>query len=155
MIRRGLLRVLPLFLLLLLLLILVYAGPGYALDNREPFDDPEQQAFYERLTKEVRCLVCQNQTIGDSNAPLAKDLRREVWEMVADGQSEEQIKTFLTDRYGDFVLYKPRYGGPAALLWLAPVLLLLLGAIVLWRIVRRRVAMPVVLDDDSGDGSQD
>ena len=124
---------------------------------REPLDNPEQQALYERLTEEVRCLVCQNQTIGDSNAPLAADLRREVWEMVADGQSEQQIKIFLTDRYGDFVLYKPRYGGPAALLWLAPLLLLIVGGFTMWRIVRRRSALPVNLDDDqpSDDGVQD
>jgi cytochrome c-type biogenesis protein CcmH/NrfF len=79
------------------------------------------------------------------------DLRREVWEMVAAGQSEQQIKTFLTDRYGDFVLYKPRYGGPAALLWLAPGLLLFFGGIAMWRIVRRRAAMPVNLDDESAN----
>ena len=119
-----------------------------ALDSREPLADPKQQALYERLTDEVRCLVCQNQTIGDSSAPLAADLRREVWEMVAAGQSEQEIKTFLTERYGDFVLYKPRYGGPAALLWLAPGLLLLLGAVVVWRIVRRRASLPVNLDDE-------
>jgi len=149
--RRCLLRILS------IVLLSVCAGPGYELDNREPFDDPEQQALYERLTEEVRCLVCQNQTIGDSNAPLAADLRREVWEMVAAGQSEQQIKTFLTDRYGDFVLYKPRYGGPAALLWLAPFLMLLFGGIVMWRIVRRRAALPVNLDDDpvAGDGAKD
>jgi len=152
MIRRGQFWVLP------IVLLSVCAGSGYALDNRELLDDPKQQALYERLTEEVRCLVCQNQTIGDSSAPLAADLRREVWEMVAAGQSEQQIKTFLTDRYGDFVLYKPRYGGAAALLWLAPVLLLLFGGIVMWRIVRRRAAMPVNLDDDdspaSGGGAQ-
>jgi len=133
---------------LLILLFWLGASTAYALDTHEPLADPEQQALYDRLTEEVRCLVCQNQTIGDSSAPLAADLRREVWEMVAAGQSEQQIKTFLTDRYGDFVLYKPRYGGPAALLWLAPGLLLIFGGIVLWRIVRRRAAMPVNLDDE-------
>ena len=143
MIRRGLAVLLPVFLLA------ICAGNGIALDDREPLEDPEQRILYERLTEEVRCLVCQNQTIGDSNAPLAADLRREVWEMVAAGKNERQIKTFLTDRYGDFVLYKPRYGGPAALLWLAPFLLLLFGIVVIWRIVRRRASLPVMLDDDS------
>jgi len=122
---------------------------AYALDTHKPLNNPEQQELYERLTKEVRCLVCQNQAIGDSSAPLAADLRREVWEMVAAGQSEQQIKTFLTDRYGDFVLYKPRYAGPAALLWLAPGLLLLFGGFVLWRVVRRRMTLPVNLDNDA------
>jgi len=120
----------------------------YAIEATGPLADPQQQALYERLTEEVRCLVCQNQTIGDSNAPLAADLRREVREMVAAGQSEQEIKTFLTDRYGDFVLYKPRYGGPAALLWLAPGLLLIFGGFVMWRVVRRRAALPVNLDTE-------
>jgi cytochrome c-type biogenesis protein CcmH len=118
-----------------------------ALDTRVPLKDPGQQALYERLTKEVRCLVCQNQTIADSTAPLAADLRREIYRMVAAGQSEKQIKAFLTDRYGDFVLYKPRFGGPATLLWLAPVLLLIFGAFVLWRVLRRRASLPVNLDE--------
>ncbi len=126
-----------------------------ALDMGAPLADPAQQALYDRLTKEVRCLVCQNQPIGDSSAPLAADLRREIHEMVAAGQSEREIKQFLTDRYGDFVLYKPRYGGPAALLWLAPALLLLFGGAVIWRVVRRRAAMPVDLDDDTGPPAAD
>jgi len=134
--------------ILLILLMGLSVSTAFALDTREPLSDPKQQALYERLTEEVRCLVCQNQTIGDSSAPLAADLRREIWEMVAAGKSEQQIKTFLTDRYGDFVLYKPRYGGPAALLWLAPGLLLLLGGFVMWRVVRRRAALPVNLDDE-------
>jgi cytochrome c-type biogenesis protein CcmH len=134
--------------ILLILLMGLSVSTAFALDTREPLPDPKQQALYERLTEEVRCLACQNQTIGDSSAPLAADLRREIWEMVAAGKSEQQIKTFLTDRYGDFVLYKPRYGGPAALLWLAPGLLLLLGGFVLWRVVRRRAALPVNLDDE-------
>jgi cytochrome c-type biogenesis protein CcmH len=122
---------------------------AYSLDAREPLSDPKQQALYEQLTEEVRCLVCQNQTIGGSNAPLAADLRREIHEMVAAGQSEQEIKLFLTDRYGDFVLYKPRYGGPAALLWVAPGLLLIFGGFVMMRILRRRAAMPVNLDDEA------
>jgi len=129
-------------------LLALFVSTAYALDPSEALPDPQQQALYVQLTKEVRCLVCQNQPIGDSSAPLAADLRREIREMVVAGQNEQQIKTFLTDRYGDYVLYKPRFGGPAALLWLAPGLLLLFGAGVLWRIVRRRVALPVTLDDE-------
>lgn len=107
----------------------------------EKFDDPEKAALYERLNEEVRCLVCQNQTIGDSNAPLAADLRREVREQVDAGLSEAEIKTFLTDRYGDFVLYKPRYDGPALLLWIAPGVLLLGGFLMLIRSLRRRARL--------------
>lgn len=124
------------------------------LDADAPLTDPAQVELYERLTEEVRCLVCQNQTIGDSNAPLAADLRREVREMVAAGNDEAQIKQFLTDRYGDFVLYKPRYDGPALLLWLAPVILLLFGLAMLWRSIRRRSSLPVnaaPTDETAGD----
>lgn len=113
------------------------------IDVDEPLTDPAQIELYERLTEEVRCLVCQNQTIGDSNAALAADLRREVREQVAAGHTEAEIKVFLTDRYGDFVLYKPRYGGPALLLWLAPAILLLFGLVMFWRSLRRRAQLPV------------
>jgi cytochrome c-type biogenesis protein CcmH len=131
-------RLTALFAGLMLPTLLVF---GLAAD--EPLADPAQQALYERLTNEVRCLVCQNQTIGDSSAPLAADLRREIRQKVLDGQSEPEIKAFLTDRYGDFVLYRPRFSGPSLLLWLAPALLLLFGILVLWKIVRRRSALPV------------
>lgn len=122
---------------------------AHAITADEQFRDPQQQALYERLTEEVRCLVCQNQTIGDSSAPLAADLRREIRDMVRENQSEQQIKAFLTERYGDFVLYRPRYSGATSLLWIAPGALLLLGAAVLWRILRRRSALPVPPDEES------
>ena len=127
----------------LLVGLLLPALPVLALDIVEPLKDSAQQALYERLTTEVRCLVCQNQTIADSNAPLASDLRREIREKVSNGQSEAEIKAFLTERYGDFILYRPRFGGPSLLLWLAPGLLLVAGIAVLWRIIRRRSALPV------------
>ena len=125
------------------------------LDVEEPLADPDQQALYEKLTIEVRCLVCQNQTIADSDAPLAADLRREIREKVSAGQSEAEIKKFLTDRYGDFVLYRPRFGGPSLLLWLAPGLLLLIGMTVLWNIIRRRADLPVTSEDDDMIVDQD
>lgn len=129
----------------LLVLAFVHA---WSMDTEPALSDPEQQRMYERLTHEVRCLVCQNQTIADSTAPLAGDLRREIRGMVEQGRTEEQIRTFLLDRYGDFVLYRPRFNVATALLWLAPLLLLLLGATALWRIVRHRAALPVPADDD-------
>jgi cytochrome c-type biogenesis protein CcmH len=125
-------------------------GPATAnaFDADAPLDNPEQAALYERLTDEVRCLVCQNQTIGDSSAPLAADLRREIREQVAAGRSETEIKNFLSDRYGDFVLYRPRYSGRTAILWIAPGLLLVGGCYVLWRIIRRRTSLPVPSEED-------
>ena len=119
-----------------------------AIDADVKLTDPAQVKLYEQLVDEVRCLVCQNQTIGDSNAPLAADLRREIREQVAAGQSEAEIKSFLTDRYGDFVLYKPRFGGPALLLWLAPAILLLGGVIMFMRSIRRRASLPVPTEQD-------
>lgn len=119
-----------------------------AIDADDPLADPAQQALYERLTREVRCLVCQNQPIADSNAPLAADLRREIRGLVEAGRSEAQVKQFLLDRYGDFVLYRPRFTGATAILWLAPVMLLLIGALGLWRIVQRRARLPVPEDED-------
>jgi cytochrome c-type biogenesis protein CcmH len=121
-----------------------------AMDADSKLSDPVQQETYERLTHEVRCLVCQNQTIADSSAPLASDLRREIRQMLEAGSSEAEVKTFLLDRYGDFVLYKPRFKGSTAVLWLAPLFLLLAGGYALRRIVQRRAALPVPPDDEEG-----
>lgn len=129
--------------------LLLSGQSGLAIDTDAKLTDPVQQATYERLTSEVRCLVCQNQTIGDSSAPLAADLRREIREMVEAGRSEEEIKVFLLERYGDFVLYKPRFKASTAALWLAPLFLLVAGGLGLGRIIRRRAALPVPADDES------
>ena len=132
--------------LVLVLSLLSPVWTARAIDPTVALDNPEQQALYERLTAEVRCLVCQNQTIADSSAPLAQDLRREIRQRIEQGQTESQIKIFLTERYGDFVLYRPRYGGVSSVLWIAPGLLSLIGAIVLWRIVRRRAEYPITTE---------
>jgi len=130
-------------------LLLVLLAPGsWALDPEPPLADPARQALYEQLTHEVRCLVCQNQTVADSTAPLAADLRREIHAMVAAGRSEDEIKTFLLDRYGDFVLYRPRLQASTVMLWLAPALLLLAGALTLGVVVWRRAALPSDQDAD-------
>lgn len=130
------------------LLLALAAMPAWAIDQEPPMQDPARQALYERLTHEVRCLVCQNQTVADSTAPLAADLRREIHAMVVQGRSEDDIKHFLLDRYGDFVLYKPRFGAATALLWLAPGMLLLAGAVTLAIVVRRRASLPADQDAD-------
>jgi cytochrome c-type biogenesis protein CcmH len=107
------------------------------------------QARYEKIVDEVRCLKCQNQTIKDSNAFLAGDLRREIRRMLEEGMTDEQIFDFLVDRYGDFALYRPRASGKTLILWIAPALLLIAGAIFSVNVVRRRMALPI--DDDSAD----
>jgi len=105
------------------------------------FMNPEQEARYNELTLELRCLVCQNQNLADSDAPLAQDLRKEIYDMMQAGQSNEEIKMFLVDRYGDFVLYKPPVKGNTLALWLAPAVLLLGGGLVVVFIVRKRTRM--------------
>jgi cytochrome c-type biogenesis protein CcmH len=123
-----------------------------AIDTGRAFEDPALQARYELLIKDLRCLVCQNQSIADSNASLASDLRREVREMMIAGQSDEQIREFMTARYGDFVLYRPPVSPRTWLLWSAPVLLLLGGlgiaAMVVVRRMRAARANPAALDEE-------
>jgi cytochrome c-type biogenesis protein CcmH len=122
----------------LLAVLLASGGAALAIDAEDAFDDPVLQQRYEKINRELRCLVCQNQTIADSNATLAQDLRREVRDMIAAGQTDDEIRDFMIERYGDFVLYRPRMTAGNFLLWAAPVLLLVIGAFVLVRVVRRR-----------------
>jgi len=118
--------------------LLAVGMPALAIDSEAAFDDPVLQHRYEAINRELRCLVCQNQTIADSNATLAQDLRREVREMIAAGNTDAEIREFMIERYGDFVLYRPRMTAQNFLLWAAPALLLLVGAVVVVRVVRRK-----------------
>ncbi|HVF64400.1 MAG TPA: cytochrome c-type biogenesis protein [Casimicrobiaceae bacterium] len=104
--------------------------------------DRETHARAVRLAEELRCLVCQNQTIADSNADLAVDLRRQVREQIAAGRTDAQIIEFMTTRYGDFVLYRPPLNATTLLLWIGPALLLAIGAFVAFRFVRERRRLP-------------
>jgi cytochrome c-type biogenesis protein CcmH len=124
---------------LFIIFLLMMPCSSYAVDYRQ-LSDPKQQESYETLTKELRCLVCQNQTIADSNAELAADLRRQVYEMLQQGKSKQEIVQFMTDRYGDFVLYKPPFKGKTSVLWIAPVVFLLLGLITVFFFIRRKKA---------------
>ena len=105
------------------------------------FENQQQQDRFDKLTKELRCLVCQNQNLADSDAQLAHDLRREVHELLLSGRSDEEIKQFLVDRYGDFVLYRPPVQTNTYLLWLAPLLMLLAGAWILRASIGKRSAL--------------
>jgi cytochrome c-type biogenesis protein CcmH len=122
---------------LFFIFLLIMSCSSYAVDIRQ-LPDPKQQESYETLTRELRCLVCQNQTIADSNAELAADLRRQVYEMLQQGKSREEIIQFMTDRYGDFVLYKPRFEGKTSVLWIAPVVFLSMGLITVFFVIRRK-----------------
>ncbi|HEY7753537.1 MAG TPA: cytochrome c-type biogenesis protein [Steroidobacteraceae bacterium] len=125
---------------------------AFAVDTGTTFTDPALQARYEHLIRELRCLVCQNQSIADSNASLASDLRREVREMILAGRSDDEIRAFMTERYGDFVLYKPPVAPRTWLLWLAPALLLLGGigvaGLVILRRARAAKSDPASLDEE-------
>lgn len=146
------LLIIPRFLRATLLALLCAAAvPALAIDYERAFDDPAMQARYEQINRELRCLVCQNQTIADSNATLAQDLRREVREMLTAGKSDAEIRTFMIERYGDFVLYRPRLTPINYLLWAAPVLLLLLGTFVGIRIIRKQAAQ---VNDDSPEAGK-
>jgi len=135
-----------------LLLALLLSSAAQAIDNERAFEDPVMQSRYEALIRELRCTVCQNQTIADSNASLARDLRREVRRMMGEGRSDQEIRDFLTDRYTDFVLYNPPVKPRTYLLWAAPVLLLAGGlgaaAVVIVRRARAARENPEALDKD-------
>jgi cytochrome c-type biogenesis protein CcmH len=124
------------------------APAARAIDTQPAFADPALQHRYETLNRELRCLVCQNQPIADSNAGLAVDLRREVKEMIEAGKTDDEIRTFMTDRYGDFVLYNPPLTARTYLLWAAPVLLLAIALYAIFSIVRRRSRQPIDIDPE-------
>lgn len=122
-----------------LALVLVMAPAGAAVFQPRDFASPEAEERYKQLILELRCLVCQNQSLADSNADLAVDLRREVYAMISDGASDEEITDFMVQRYGDFVLYRPPVKATTALLWVGPFVLGAAAvAFLLFQVRRRR-----------------
>jgi len=111
--------------ILVTLCLLVLTSTSFAKEAVPMAEDPVLEARLMKISKELRCLVCQNETLADSHADLAKDLRREVRELISQGKTDEQIKVHLTQRYGDFVLYKPRVNAKTWLLWFGPFAMLL------------------------------
>ena len=130
-------------------LIILATVLAYAIDAGDVFEDPEMQARYEKISSEVRCLVCQNQTIKDSNAFLAADLKREIRRLMEEGKTDVEIYDFLVARYGDFVLYSPRKSGKTLVLWIAPFLFIAVGGFIAIRVVRGRMTMATDVDTDS------
>jgi len=122
---------------ILLIALLLVAQTAFAIDPL-PFKDRAEEIRFQHLTKELRCLVCQNQDLADSEADLAKDLRRQVFELMQNGKSDAQIKQYLAERYNDFVLYDPPLKPGTWLLWFAPGVLVAVGAGVLVSILRQR-----------------
>jgi cytochrome c-type biogenesis protein CcmH len=126
---------------------------AFAIDNAPAFTDPAQQARYERVIRELRCLVCRSETIADSNATLASDLRRQVREMMAAGKSDDEIFQHMVDRYGDYVLYKPPMAPRTWLLWGAPILLLIGGGAIAAFVIARKSHLPDTDPADPGLGA--
>ncbi|MPZ43302.1 MAG: cytochrome c-type biogenesis protein CcmH [Betaproteobacteria bacterium] len=126
------------------------APMGHAAEGTAPATDPQLEAQVQRVASELRCLVCQNQTIADSNAELAQDLRGQVRAMFASGKSEAEVRDFMVARYGDFILYRPPFKATTLLLWIGPFVLLLAGIWGLRRIAinRRRIVGEASLSPD-------
>jgi cytochrome c-type biogenesis protein CcmH len=135
-----------------LLACLALAPLAGAVDSGQRFEDPAEQSRYERVIRDLRCLVCRSESIADSNAALAADLRREVESLMRAGRSDEEIYAFMTERYGDFILLQPPVAPRTWLLWAAPALFLAGGIAVVLVVVRRRArvarADPAALDEE-------
>ena len=123
-----------------------FAGPMQEFQ----FDDPAQEKVFKRLSHEIRCLVCQNQAIGDSNADLARDLRTEIYNMLQQGKTEQEIVDFLVERYGDFVLYNPPVKPETWLLWFGPLIAFAVAVFYAYRFVRshKPAAKQAAIDND-------
>jgi len=128
--------------LLLAFVLMLLAAPAFAVNPDEVLADPALEARARALSAELRCMVCQNQSIDDSNADLAKDLRLLVRERITDGDSDEAVLNYIVSRYGEFVLLKPRFSMKTGLLWGAPALLVLAGGLSLLVFARRRAGKP-------------
>lgn len=124
------------------LLLCLFAGLAQANEAVPAAADPVLEARMLAITAELRCLVCQNQTIADSHADLAVDLRQQVREMLAKGMTDQQVTDYMTERYGDFVLYRPPFKASTALLWIGPGVMLVAGLGILVLVLRRRSRMP-------------
>ena len=124
----------------LALLVLAFASAAFGQAEEVAKPDPAVEARLKNLAEELRCLVCQNQTIADSSAPLAYDLRNQIRSQIAAGRTDDQIRAYMVDRYGDFVLYRPPFKATTAALWLGPFLLIAVGVGIFLVVTRRRSA---------------
>ncbi len=136
----------------LIIVLTLLAAAAAGVDSGQRFTDPAEQARYERVIRDLRCLVCRSESIADSNAKLASDLRREVESQIRAGRTDAEIYKFMTERYGDFVLMQPPVVPRTWLLWSAPAMFLAGGLIVVLVVVRRRARVaasdPAALDEE-------
>lgn len=138
-----------LIILALLISPFVLPPPVNAAVEVKVFKSTQQEQCYKKLIDELRCLVCQNQSLADSNAKLAQDLRNQVYKMIRAGQSDKKIKDFMVTRYGDFVLYRPPFKTTTFLLWVGPFIILITGFLGLVRFIRQH--KKVLVAEISGD----
>lgn len=125
-------------LILIGVLLLAFAMHSYAAAEQYPFTNEQQRNNFSELMHELRCLVCQNQDLADSNASLAIDLRGKIYQMLLQGKSKQEVLDYMTARYGDFVLYKPPFKASTYVLWIGPFLLLIVALVLVVIIVKRR-----------------
>ncbi|MEZ5523916.1 MAG: cytochrome c-type biogenesis protein [Pseudomonadales bacterium] len=123
--------------LFLLIAVSLTSQSFAAIDTYEFADEQTRERFY-RLNHELRCPKCQNQSLADSNSPISMDLRREVYRLLEEGKNDREIKDYLVDRYGEYILYRPELSPHTLMLWLAPLILLLIGAVALIVLIKRR-----------------
>lgn len=133
---------------LLLALTLSFSSQAANLETYQ-FDDPAKEALFRELISELRCPKCQNQAIADSDAPLAKDLRDQTYAMVQGGASKQQVVDYMVARYGDFAHYKPPVTAATLILWLGPLALVLIGAVVIGIVARRRADSEELTDEEA------
>jgi cytochrome c-type biogenesis protein CcmH len=132
--------------------VLLVLGPGFAAAvDSEEMSDPALQIRYRALTHELRCMQCQNQSIADSPVGLAGDLRREVRELLQQGKTDTEVRQWMRERYGAFILFRPEFSARSAWLWLLPGLLLLGGGLIGWRVLRQRRALEPLDQESPGD----
>lgn len=127
----------------ILLGLLLFSLPVLAVIETYEFNSEVDHVRYQKFIEELRCPKCQNQNLAGSNSPIAEDLRREIYRLIDDGKSDTEIVQFMVDRYGDFILYRPRLTSETVVLWAAPAVFLLIGAVVVVLIARRRRLDPV------------
>jgi cytochrome c-type biogenesis protein CcmH len=122
--------------------LLLVSWPSLAVIETYEFNSEVDHVRYQKFIEELRCPKCQNQNLAGSNSPIAEDLRREIYRLIDEGKSDTEIIQFMLDRYGDFILYRPRLTGETAILWAAPAIFLLIGAVIVVLLAKRRRVDP-------------
>jgi cytochrome c-type biogenesis protein CcmH len=135
----------------ILLILLFTAASAWAGEAKPLGEDPALEARLKNISQELRCLVCQNSTLADSNAPLAEDLRREIRSLMREEKSDKEVVEYLVARYGDFVLYRPPVNSNTALLWFGPFIFLIIGAFVLYRVLKKQAAGEDIQPEESAN----